>query len=568
MPTRSTRKLRLGEALLSQGKLTQSELESALAGARAANKRLGEYLIARGIITDNELVDVICAQMAMARYRPADYPVDESLRELLPMQTAQQNETVPLCIKDGTLFLAHLDAPVFDTLFALEDLTGMPIEPVLCTQAEFNAVFRELYGEHTAFDSMMSKLQQSQGTEDLELVRREEQITNSENDASAPPVIRMVNLILTEGVRSDASDVHINPEHTTIQVRYRIQGLLRKASDVPKNMGPAIVSRLKIMASLDISVTRTPQDGRFTVMVDNREINVRLSTLPTTNGENVVLRLLDMSSNRLYSFPELGMSAHDCEILSREVRKPYGMILATGPTGSGKSSSLYSIIRSIQRDDINIITLEDPVEYRMPGVRQVQLNTRAGMTFASGLRSILRQDPDVILVGEIRDEETAKIAVQAALTGHLVFSTLHSNDALGAVYRLLDMGIEPHLVTSILLCSFAQRLVRTICPHCKRPYTPNPAFLERFGLKPEDAEYMHGAGCSRCNNTGYAGRTGIFELFTLTPQVQHVINSGQSAPAVIEVARQFGFTSMQEDVATKIRAGITTVEEALRVTLA
>ena len=566
---RIQKKLRLGEELVHRRKLTPEQLEAALASARTAKMRLGEFLIDRGIVTELDVLDIISSQLSIPRYDPTLHATDPALRELLPMRRAQQSQATPLCIRDGILYLALLDAPDFNELFALEDLTRHQIEPVLCTKEEFGRIFRIVYGEHTAFDAMMTEFRDD-GSESVSVVSEEgsELIAMTDADAEAAPVIRIVNLILAEGVRAGASDVHINPEKNLVNVRYRIQGVLRTASDVPKNLGPALASRLKILANLDISVTRTPQDGRFSVRVDDREINVRLSTLPTIYGENIVMRLLDMSSRRVYTFPALGMNPHDCSTLEREAKKPWGMILSTGPTGSGKSTSLYSIIQMIKRDDINIITLEDPVEYRMDGIRQVQLNTKAGMTFASGLRSILRQDPDVVMVGEIRDEETAKIAVQAALTGHLVLSTLHTNDALGAVYRLMDMGVEPHFVTSVLLSSFAQRLVRTICPHCRAPYQPPADLLARFGLAPDETVYYHGTGCPHCNGTGYAGRVGIFEVLAMSDEIRLALAHGLSLQDVEKTARAQGFHSMREDAADKIREGRTTVEEALRVTMA
>ena len=566
---RIQKKLRLGEELVRRRKLTPEQLEAALASARNAKMRLGEFLIDRGIVTELDVLDIISSQLSIPRYDASQYATAPALRDLLPMRRAQQSQAAPLCVRDGILYLALLDAPDFNELFALEDLTHHQIEPVLCTKDEFGRIFRIVYGEHTAFDAMMTEFRDDDA-DGVSVVSEEgsELIAMTDADGDAAPVIRIVNLILAEGVRAGASDVHINPEKNIVNVRYRIQGVLRTASDVPKNLGPALASRLKILANLDISVTRTPQDGRFSVCVDDREINVRLSTLPTIYGENIVMRLLDTSSKRVYTFPALGMNPQDCATLEREAKKPWGMILSTGPTGSGKSTSLYSIIQMIKRDDINIITLEDPVEYRMDGIRQVQLNTKAGMTFASGLRSILRQDPDVVMVGEIRDEETAKIAVQAALTGHLVLSTLHTNDALGAVYRLMDMGVEPHFVTSVLLSSFAQRLVRTICPHCRTPYQPPADLLARFGLAPDEAVYYRGAGCPHCNGTGYAGRVGIFEVLAMSDEIRQAFARGLSPQDVQKLARAEGFHAMREDAADKIRDGRTTVEEALRVTMA
>ena len=344
-----------------------------------------------------------------------------------------------------------------------------------------------------------------------------------EGDVSEAFVIKLVNMIIAEALKAGASDIHINPEKTEIKVRYRVEGLLRRASTIPVSM-----------SNMDISETRLPQDGRFTVKAEGREVNIRVSTLPTTYGENIVLRLLDSRSGIIYDLPKLGMNQAD-----------------------------YATI-----EDVNIITLEDPVEYRLPGVRQVQLNVRAGMTFSSGLRSILRQDPDIIMVGEIRDKETAEIAVQAAMTGHLVLSTLHTNDALSAVYRLVDMGVPSYLVTSVLLCTFAQRLVRTICPNCRQEYVPAEGMLRDLGLKPEDGPFYHGAGCPQCGGTGYAGRMAIFEVMPMSEEINQMVLKGESMQTVYRHALENGLHTMLRDAADKIRAGLTTCEEALRVTMA
>jgi len=346
-------------------------------------------------------------------------------------------------------------------------------------------------------------------------------------------------------------------------VRFRVDGKLHEVPVPPKSMFLPIVSRLKILANMDIAVSRIPQDGRFTVKTQNREINIRASTIPTIHGENLVLRLLD-SSGGVYSLDQLGMFQADMNKIESLSVKPFGMILSTGPTGSGKTTSLYSILKKINKPDVNIITLEDPVEYRIEKIRQVQLNRRAGMTFASGLRSILRQDPDVIMVGEIRDAETATIAVQAALTGHRVLSTVHTNDAAGAITRLLDMGIEPFLVSSVLLVSFAQRLVRRICPNCKEPYTPPKEALAHFGMNNlEGSNFMRGKGCFNCLNTGYKGRTGIFEVLPMDAIIEEMILKRGSAQEITRTAQHAGrLRTLKEDAADKVRKGITTLEEA------
>jgi type IV pilus assembly protein PilB len=381
--------------------------------------------------------------------------------------------------------------------------------------------------------------------------------------AEEAPVVRLVNSILSQGVREGASDIHISPEKESVQVRFRVDGRLHEVPAPPKSMFLPIISRLKILANMDIAVSRIPQDGRFTVKMKNKDINIRASTIPSIYGENMVLRLLDTSTS-IYSLERLGMNGKDQQKLESMIARPHGMILSTGPTGSGKSTSMYSILKTINQPDINIITVEDPVEYRIEKIRQVQLNRKAGMTFASGLRSILRQDPDVIMVGEIRDSETANIAVQAALTGHRVLSTLHTNDSAGAITRFVDMGVEPFLVASVMIVSFAQRLVRTLCQSCKASYQPSEEALQFWGLdKVENANFQQGQGCFSCMHTGYKGRTGVYEVLIIDDFVQDLILKQISGHEITRLVKEAGkFTTLKENAAEKVIQGITSLEEA------
>lgn len=566
-------KMRLGELLIASGLLTGEQLESALQGQRASGMKLGEYLIKQGICRESDVVDAVCRQTGIERYTPSRFPLNMSLSNRLPADVAQRTNAVPLLIRGDVLVVAMVDPLDIDSLDRLEIVTDREVEPVMCLRQEFTQLYAALYGHFNSMDGVMESITSSMSehaapTQD-DLLIASETPKDELGQPDEAPVVRLVNSILTQAVRESASDIHISPERDSIQIRFRIDGKLRKTPSPPKNVGTSIVSRIKILANMDISITRVPQDGRFTMMVDRREINVRVSTLPTIYGENVVMRLLDMSTNHVYTLDKLGMSARDAEAIARTIQKPYGMILSTGPTGSGKSTSLYSILQMLNKPDVNAITLEDPVEYRIDGIRQVQLNVRAGMTFASGLRSILRQDPDVIMVGEIRDSETAQIAVQAALTGHLVLSTLHTNDAPGAVSRLMEMHIEPYLVASVLLCSFAQRLVRKVCPHCAEPYDPPRALLELFGIKETDkANFLRGKGCYHCGNTGYLGRIGIFEVMPVTTEIQEAIVRSAHAQEISAIAQRLGVMStLAQDAASKVRAGITTVEEALRAAM-
>jgi type IV pilus assembly protein PilB len=406
-----------------------------------------------------------------------------------------------------------------------------------------------------------SSIAESEDTPDKEEV----QVGSLINMAGEAPVVRLANSIFTQAIRDGASDIHISPQQHNVQLRFRIDGKLVEIPSPPKSLFLPIIARMKILANMDITVSRIPQDGRVTLKVDKKEINVRVSSIPTIHGENIVMRLLDMSGG-IYTLNGLGMNAADVEKIESMSQKPYGMMLSTGPTGSGKSTSLYAILSAINKPEINIITLEDPVEYRINNVRQVQLNRTAGMTFASGLRSILRQDPDVIMVGEIRDAETAAISVQAAQTGHRVLSTVHTNDAAGAITRFIDMGIEPFLIASVLLVSFAQRLVRTVCPYCKESYNPPPKALAALGLTEQEiknANFQRGKGCYQCKNTGYKGRTGIFEVMVNDEMVQDMILKKMSSQEITRAVVDAGkLITLKQDAIKKVIQGITTLEEA------
>ncbi|MEI3355068.1 MAG: ATPase, T2SS/T4P/T4SS family [Duodenibacillus massiliensis] len=545
-------KMRLGEQLVAAGLLTADALQDALKRAREEDQRLGEYLVSAGIVTEAQVLQALASQLQVPVYNREAFPIDEKLRSVIPADFARRHRVVPLCMRSGVLCVGFLDAHDFQTLDKIEEITHCQMEPVLCLKKDFVRLFTAVYGEYSAVGEMLDNAAGAAETSPVQTaVQSAVKDQELEGDVSEAFVIKLVNMIIAEALKAGASDIHINPEKTEIKVRYRVEGLLRRASTIPVSMGSAVASRIKIMSNMDISETRLPQDGRFTVKAEGREVNIRVSTLPTTYGENIVLRLLDSRSGIIYDLPKLGMNQADYATITRCIRKPYGMILSTGPTGSGKSS-----------------TLEDPVEYRLPGVRQVQLNVRAGMTFSSGLRSILRQDPDIIMVGEIRDKETAEIAVQAAMTGHLVLSTLHTNDALSAVYRLVDMGVPSYLVTSVLLCTFAQRLVRTICPNCRQEYVPAEGMLRDLGLKPEDGPFYHGAGCPQCGGTGYAGRMAIFEVMPMSEEINQMVLKGESMQTVYRRALENGLHTMRRDAADKIRAGLTTCEEALRVTMA
>ncbi len=551
--------------LIGAGLLTEEQLKQALAGQRKTGLKLGQYLVQEGWLREEQIISQISQQLNIERYIPANYPIDQSLAHLIPFDMAQKYQISPIRRKLNLLTVAMADPMDIGAIDYTEMLTNMEVAPVICAEKEINQLITLTYGTQAGgLQQILKGIEDGADAEEEQLSAEEDvRVSSLQGMAEEAPVIRIVNSIIAQAVREGASDVHISPEADKAQLRFRIDGKLREVPSPPKSLMLPIISRVKILSSMDIAVSRVPQDGRFTVKMDNKEINIRASVLPTIYGENMVMRLLDMSSG-VYTLKQLGMSHDDREKIEAAIVKPYGMILSTGPTGSGKSTSLYAILRELNKPDINIITLEDPVEYRVDHIRQVQLNRKAGMTFASGLRSILRQDPDVMLVGEIRDGETAGLAVQAALTGHRVLSTLHTNDAAGAVTRLTEMGVEPFLIASVLLVSFAQRLMRTVCPYCKEPYTPPMNALKAWGLdKVEGADFQRGRGCPQCMYTGYKGRTGIFEVLLIDDVVQDMILKEKTAQEITREAKKAGkLRVLKDDAADKVVRGITTLEEA------
>lgn len=556
---------RLGEMLVEADLLTAEQLNQSLVDQKKTGLKLGQYLVLRGILKEEQIIDMISKQLKIKRYQPDKYPPNADLARLIPMDMAKKHNVVPLTKKRKLIIIAMTDPMDINALDSVEVAANLEVEPVVCSERELNQLMSSVYGIQSGIYYTRDKEGVSLDVQEDPVEETEDLLVSSlQGMAEEAPVIQIVNSILSQAVRQGASDIHLSPEAGKVQLRFRIDGRLHEVAPPPKNLLLPIISRIKILSKMDIAISRIPQDGRFTVRMDNREINIRVSSIPTIYGENVVLRLLDMSAS-VYFLDDLGMSEEDQRKIESVIAKPHGMVLSTGPTGSGKSTSLYAILNKINSPDINIITLEDPVEYRVESIRQIQLNRRAGMTFASGLRSILRQDPDVILVGEIRDAETAGIATQAALTGHKVLSTVHTNDAVGAITRLLDMGIEPFLVSSVLLVSFAQRLVRTVCPYCRESYKPPKSALAQWGLdQVKEANYQRGKGCPQCMNTGYRGRTGVFEALIVDEMVQEMIMKGIPSQEINRTLIQEGkLKTLKENAAEKVVQGITTLEEAM-----
>lgn len=566
-------KKRLGDMLLEAGLITEDQLKQALLGQKKRGVKLGQYLTLEGIITDSQVTDVVCQQLRLQKYNPDDYPEDPSLKDLIPANIAQKYHLVPLRRRGHLLTVAMTDPLDIEALDAAEVLTDVEVEPVICTEKELTELISRIYGTYSSLGGIVDDIEDMQydadATTDVEPTTHMEEVDSLQDIAEQEPVVRLVNSIISNAVQQGASDIHISPEKDYAHVRFRVDGKLHDVPAPAKSMILPIISRIKILSNMDVAKSRVPQDGRFTVKMENKEINIRASVIPTIFGENLVLRLLDMSTG-VYTLERLGMSEEDRKKIEAVIEKPYGMILSTGPTGSGKSTSLYSILKELNKPDVNIITVEDPVEYQMEGVRQVQLNRKAGMTFASSLRSILRQDPDIIMIGEIRDEETAGIAIRAALTGHRVLSTIHTNDAASAITRLLVLDIETFLVSSVVLVSFAQRLMRTICPNCKESYIPPEEALAVWGLldMAKDTDFQRGKGCTSCMNTGYKGRTGVYEVLVIDEMVQDMILKKKSAQEISSAAKEAGkFRTLRDDAADKVFQGITTLEEAASVVM-
>jgi len=541
-------KKKLGEILVEGGLITERQLQSALPLQKKSKQKLGQFFVQQGLLTETQIVRVVSSQLNMEQYSAIKYVLDTELSNIIPADLAYKYQVAPLNKSGLLLAVAMLDPMDINAIDAIEVYTNNEIEAVICTEQDLNQLHAGLYGSYSGIGGVLDDMEEMQYDKETDKaeITEDVEVSSLQGMAEEAPVIRLVNSILSQGVREGASDIHISPEKGYVQVRFRVDGKLHEVPAPPKSMFLPIISRLKILANMDISISRIPQDGRFTVKMKNKEINIRTSTMPSIYGENMVLRLLDTSSGIL-SLERLGMSEDDRKKIEKLIQKPYGMILSTGPTGSGKSTSLYSILKNINKPDINIITVEDPVEYRIEKIRQIQLNRKAGMTFADGLRSILRQDPDVIMVGEIRDAETATIAVQAALTGHRVFSTLHTNDAAGAITRFVDMGVEPFLVSS-----------------CKKPFKPPVEMLEFWGLdSSEKTNFMKGKGCFNCLGTGYKGRTGIYEVLVIDDLIQKMILKNSTSPEITRAAIQAGnLATLKENAAEKVRQGITTFEEA------
>ena len=554
-----TKKKRLGDLLIDSGLLDQEKLEKALTVQNKTGERLGKTLINLGYVTEESLIEVLEFQLGIPHIMLKDTKIDSDVAALIPQPLAERYTIIPIKKVGRHLTLAMTDPTNFYAIDDVRTISGLDVEPVIATEKEILRAIKEAYGVRALVDKASSIVK----PEDLASITE----MQSADDA---PVISIVNSIISQAIKERASDIHVEPTDNNLRVRYRIDGELREAFSFPIKTHALLISRLKIMSELDIAEKRLLQDGRINFREGDREIDIRVSSLPTVIGEKIVLRILDRASV-IVDIKRLGFAEKNLAVYKKLYSQSYGMILVTGPTGSGKTTTLYSTLTGLNKPTKNIITVEDPTEYRLDGINQVQVNAKAGLTFAAGLRSILRQDPNIIMVGEIRDGETADIAIRAALTGHLVLSTLHTNDSIGAVSRLVDMGVEPFLVASSVLGILAQRLVRKICPECKESYVLETDSPERafFGEHYQDGTTLYrGAGCPSCANTGYRGRMAIHEVFPISKGLRELITEKASGEKLKALAAQEGMTTMQYDGFQKVLVGETTINEIMRVAYA
>jgi type IV pilus assembly protein PilB len=561
---------RIGELLVRQNLITADQLQKARVEAKAKGERLGHQITRLGYLQESELTDFVAKQYGLPTIELTDFEIDREVIKLVPEEVAIKHTVIPVNRAGSTLILATADP---SNIFAIDDikfLTGYNVEVVVASEEQIKAAIDRYYDQSSSFADVMHDLD----VEDLELIQDEEDVDVGElaRESEDAPVVKLVNLILTDAIKRIASDIHIEPYEKEFRVRYRIDGVLYEVMKPPLKLRNAITSRVKIMAELDIAERRLPQDGRIKLkMGRGKEMDFRVSTLPTLFGEKVVLRLLDKSNLQL-DMTKLGFEQRQLEVFKNCIHRPYGMVLVTGPTGSGKTTTLYSGLAELNKTSENISTAEDPVEFNLPGINQVQMHEDIGLNFAAALRSFLRQDPDIIMVGEIRDFETAEIAIKAALTGHMVLSTLHTNDAPSTVNRLLNMGIEPFLVASSVNCILAQRLARRICEECKDrdPECTKQSLLDT-GCSQEEATkavVYRGRGCRNCSDTGFKGRVALYEVMELTEPLKEFVLNGASAMELKREAIRGGMTTLRRSALNKLLEGTTTLSEVLRVSAA
>lgn len=563
-------KKRLGDMLLETGLINNEQLHTALSAQKKEGGKLGHNLVKLGFVTEEQITNLLEQQFGVPACDLSKMEVDEKVVKLIPAQVAQKFQIMPVNREGKTLILAMANPADVFTVEDIKFATGFDVQPVVCAESLIEKAIEKYYGVSGSLADVVKEIEKTEDLEVLEVKKEEEMdVSQLALDSDAAPVVKLVNSIIIEGVRRHASDIHIEPYKRVLRIRYRIDGALTEVMSPSYRMGPAIASRIKLMASLDISERRIPQDGHISLKVGDKSIDLRVSTLPTAHGEKIVMRIAEQSGLS-YDMAKLGLEKKSLDEFLKSISRPTGIILVTGPTGSGKTVTLYSALTRLNTLDKNITTAEEPIEYDFPGINQVSVNEDIGYTFAKALRAFLRQDPNIIMVGEIRDGETADIAIKAALTGHLVLSTLHTNDASSTVTRIIDMGIEPYLLAPTLALVEAQRLVRRICPKCKEPVSLTPEMIGKLGMDPKEFEGVtlyKGKGCLECNNTGYKGRVGIFEVLPVTSEIRELILKRASNDEIKQKAVELGMTTLRSDGVAKIKQGMTTIEEIIRETV-
>ena len=557
---------KIGRILINEGFITEEQLTEALIKQVELALPLGKTLVQDGCITDEQLARALSIQLQIPFCNPLELNIDADVLAVLTARQAEKYRVIPVKLEENRVTLATAEPLNLVKLDQLRELLKYKIKLILASETQIKESLNKYYG--ASLDSVASVLEDLNESELSQYQSHSASETSAivpETMANEAPIIRLVNTIITGAVKAGASDIHLEPFEDEIKVRYRIDGVLQETHPPPKNLFLAVISRIKLMAGMDITERRIPQDGRIRVKLNNRDLDLRVAVAPTLYGEEAVLRILNRESIML-GLDQLGLSNRNLTVFSRLITKPHGMILVTGPTGSGKTTTLYAALQLLNEPTRKIITIEDPIEYQLKGINQMQANPKLDFTFAHGLRTIMRHDPDIILVGEIRDQETAEVAIQSALTGHLVLATLHTNDAPSAFTRLIDMGVEEFLVASTVCGVLAQRLVRKICPKCSIPYQPTEQELEIIGENNTDFKFVRGEGCEYCNSIGYRGQLGLFEMLNASEEIERLVMERSNSGKIREAAAKQGMTTLRDDGILKVKAGITTLTEVLRVT--
>lgn len=554
-----TKTKRLGELLLDFNYITQKQLEEAIEYQQKNNVRLGEALVELNYVQPDDLIQVLEFQLGVPHVKLSNYVFNPQMATYIPEHIARRHNVIALELKGDKLLVAMSDPSNVVAIDDIEITSGLKVEPRIATSQEISKAITQLYtlGDEDTTEIIASLGDELQGEDEAELARLQEMVEDA-------PIVKLANHIISQAIQMNASDIHIEPMEKEVRVRYRIDGVLNEVMTTPKYTQAALISRIKIIADLDITKRRIPQDGRISVEIGGMKVDLRVSTLPTIYGEKVVIRILTKDSS-LINIDKLGFSTNNLHRFKELIEKPHGILLVTGPTGSGKSTTLSAAINYLNSPEKNIVTIEDPVEFQLHGINQIQANPQVGLDFASALRSILRQDPDIVMVGEIRDEETARIAVRASLTGHLVLSTLHTNDAVSSITRLIDMGIEPYLVASTVIGVVAQRLIRRVCNSCKEKHEPSAEEMVLLAGGSDMARYYKAVGCHRCNRTGYRGRVAVHEVLVVDEKVKEMIVKGANEPEIANYCIENGMTTLVQDGIEKYKEGITTYEEIVRV---